>query len=143
MVDYRLSVSDDFENLLRDLIEYVLSPTYFGKEIEDEIEEKFSPDGKGVYFPRAVGARRVHDVKDGLPRYMWDNPPVDIYEQEIWIVDDEAGDKVALIEGDELRYLIKESKRVQEEHDNEFMAKYNRPFSYSAVRELKEAGVLQ
>jgi hypothetical protein len=135
MVDYRLSISDDFENLLRDLIECVLSPTRV-----DKIDLMFAPDGEGAYFPRCVGARRVRDVKDGLPRYMWDNPPVDVYNQEIWIVDNESGSEDLLIEGDELRYLIKESKRMQEERDKEFMVKYGRPMTTGAFNELRQAG---
>jgi hypothetical protein len=138
LVSYRLSISDDFENLLRDLMECVLSPIYV-----DEIEERFSPEGKGAYFPRCVGARRVHDVRDDLPKYMWDNPPIDVYNQEIWIVDNESGSEDLLIEGNELRYLIKESKRLLEKQDEEFIERYSRPFSCSTVRELREAGVLQ
>jgi hypothetical protein len=138
LINYRLSISDDSANLLRDLMECVLSPVYI-----DEIEERFTPDGKGAFFPTCVGARRVREVKDDLPRYMWDEPPVDIYNREIWKVRSDPGGELLLVEGDELRYLIQEAKRVREDRDKEFTAKYSRPFSYSAVRELREAGVLQ
>jgi hypothetical protein len=137
MVDYRLSISDDFENLLRDLMECVLSPARI-----DKIDEMFSPEGKGAFFPTCIGAWRVHDVKDDLPRYMWDNPPVDIDGQEIWIVKSDPGGDLLLIEGDELRYLIKESKRMQEERDREFMEKYGRPMTTGAFNELRRAGII-
>jgi hypothetical protein len=137
LIDYRLSISDDSANVLRDLMEFIFSPTRI-----DKIEEMFAPDGKGAYLPTCVGAHRVRSVKDGLPEYMWDNPPVDIHNQEIWIIENDPEGDFLLIEGDELRYLIQESKRIWENRDKEFMAKYHRQFSYSTVRELKEAGVL-
>lgn len=119
-------------------MECVLSPADI-----NEIEERFAPEGKGAFFPTCVGAWRVQNVKDDLPRYMWDSPPVDIHNQEIWMVQNDPEGDLLLLKGNELRYLIQESKKTWENQDKEFIAKYGRPFSSSAVRELKEAGVLQ
>jgi hypothetical protein len=137
IVDYRLSISDDFDNLLRDLMECIFSPARI-----DKIDQMFAPDGEGAFFPTCVGARRVRDIKDDLPRYMWDEPPVDIYNREIWKIRSDPGGELLLIEGDELRYLIRESKRLREERDKEFLAKYGRPLTTGAFQELKKAGVI-
>jgi hypothetical protein len=137
IVDYFLSISDDPDKVIQDLMECVLPSIHI-----DEIEQAFAPDGKGHYTPTIVGARRVHDVKNDLPRYMWDNPPVDIYNQEIWIIENDPEGDFVLIEGNELRYLIRESKRLREERDKEFLAKYGRPLTTGAFQELKKAGVI-
>jgi hypothetical protein len=115
-VNGRLSISDDSANVLRDLMECIFSPSTVEK-----IQERFAENGEGIFIPRIVGAWRVRDVKDGLPRYMWDNPPVDVYNQEIWIVENDPEGDLVLIEGDELRFLIRDSWQVLNENNKELI----------------------
>jgi hypothetical protein len=115
-VNGRLSISDDSANVLRDLMECMFSPS-----IVEEIQERFTENGKGLFIPRIVGAYRVRDVKDDLPRYMWDNPPVDIYNQEIWMVENDPEGDFVFIEGNELRSLIGDSWQVLNENNKELI----------------------
>jgi hypothetical protein len=115
-VNGRLSISDDSANILRDLMECIFSPSTV-----EEIQDRFAANGKGLFIPRVVGAYRVRDVKDDLPRYMWDNPPVDIYNQEIWIVENDPEGGLVLIEGNELRSLIRDSWQVLNENNKELI----------------------
>jgi hypothetical protein len=116
IVNSRLAVSNDPGNLIRALFECALSQIYV-----HEINERFSPEGKGLYVPTIVGARCVRDLEDDLPEYMWENPPVSIYDKEIWKIrnDTPYGEKpgrsnpgIVLIEGSELRALLQESKKL-------------------------------
>jgi hypothetical protein len=115
-VNGRLSISDDSANVLRDLMECIFSPSTVEK-----IQERFAENGEGIFIPRIVGAWRVRDVKDGLPRYMWDDPPVNVYNQEIWIVENDPEGDLVLIKGDELRSLIRDSWQVLNENNRELI----------------------
>jgi hypothetical protein len=115
-VNGRLSISDDYENVLRDLMECIFSPSTI-----EEIQERFAENGKGAYFPTCVGAYRVRDVEDDLPEYMRDEPPVDIYNREIWKVKRDPRGGLVLIEGNELRSLIKDSWQVLNENNKELI----------------------
>jgi hypothetical protein len=102
-----LKVSEDLLCVLKGLLEFLLSSPSFLF-----VEEMFTLDREG-YSNNFFLAHRVLEI-DYLPEYMWENPPVNIIQNEIWVInnkhDSEGG--VPLIEGDELRYLVKEGKRL-------------------------------
>jgi hypothetical protein len=114
-LDYlRISISDDPDHLIRDIIECAFSPPYI-----NQIEEMFAPDGNGLTVPDIIYACRVLEVME-LPEYMWENPPIDIFNNEIWVISrlcPEPGAKECLIEGEELRHLLKEAKLVRAARD--------------------------
>jgi hypothetical protein len=140
-IDWRLSVSDDASNVIRDLLEYALSPPYL-----NQLEELFSPDGRGISVPNCISCFRVSDVKDDFPEYMWIEQPFELEKDEIWAIYrvnyGAPGPHFSWIKGDELRYLIQESQRLSKQGELEFEAKYSRPFTVGAFYELKQAGLV-
>ncbi|BAZ31581.1 hypothetical protein NIES4074_40540 [Cylindrospermum sp. NIES-4074] len=73
----------------------------------------------GLTVPDIIYACRMLEVMD-LPEYMWENPPIDIFNNEIWVISrlcPEPGAKECLIEGEELRHLLKEAKLVRAARD--------------------------
>lgn len=111
-LDYpHINISDDPNHLISDLIEFALSSIYI-----NQIEEMFAPDGDGLTVPDIIYGCRVLEVED-LPEYMWENPPIDIFNNEIWVISRLDDIQHCLIEGEELRHLLKQSKMLRTARD--------------------------
>lgn len=59
-----LKVSDDSDNIIRDLLEFAFSTPHI-----DSIESMFAPSGEGLLVPDFINCYRALEVMD-FPEYM-------------------------------------------------------------------------
>ena len=105
----RINVSQDPRHLIGDLLEFACSSLHI-----NQIEELFAPDGD-FFVPDNIAAYRALEVAD-LPEDKWAEPPIDVHKNEVWVISRfryGQGSEYLLIEGDELRQLLRKAKALR------------------------------